>query len=66
MEFLLIVVGVAVVGVAVLLIRNRTPKSMESSISEFERRRRALDPERGVERERSPGWEPPVDEEPRG
>lgn len=59
MEFLLIVVGVALAGVVVLLVRNRTPRSMESSISEFERRRRALEPERDG------GREPPVDEEPR-
>lgn len=44
MEFLLIVVAVVIVGTLVLAVRHRTPRSMESSISEFERRRDALRP----------------------
>ncbi len=46
MEYLLIVVGVSAVGIAILLIRNRKPKSMDAAIDEFENRRRALRPDR--------------------
>ena len=45
MEYLLIVVVVSVVGIAILLLRNRKPRSMDAGINEFENRRRALDPD---------------------
>jgi hypothetical protein len=43
--FLLIAVLGSVVGIAVVLLRNRRPNSMEHSIDEFERNLRALAPE---------------------
>ncbi len=45
MAFLLFAVIVSAVGIAIVLIRNRRPTSMEHSIAEFERGRRALAPE---------------------
>lgn len=45
MAFLLFAVVVSAIGIAVVLLRNRRPTSMEHSIAEFERGRRALAPE---------------------
>ena len=46
MAFLLFAVVGSVVGITVVLLRNRRPNSMEHSIDEFERSLRALAPER--------------------
>jgi hypothetical protein len=43
--FLLIAVIGSVVGISVVLLRNRRPNSMEHSIDEFERNLRALAPD---------------------
>jgi hypothetical protein len=43
--FLLFAVIVSAVGIAIVLVRNRRPTSMEHSIAEFERGRRALAPD---------------------
>ena len=45
MAFLLFAVIVSAVGIAIVLVRNRRPTSMEHSIAEFERGRRALAPD---------------------
>ncbi len=45
MAFLLIAVLGSVLGIAIVLLRNRRPTSMEHSIAEFERNLRALAPE---------------------
>ena len=45
MAFLLFALVVSAVGIAIVLVRNRRPTSMEHSIAEFERGRRALAPE---------------------
>lgn len=45
MAFLLIAVIGSIVGISVVLIRNRRPNSMEHSIDEFERNLRALAPD---------------------
>jgi hypothetical protein len=42
--FLLIAVVGSAVGIAIVLLRNRRPSSMEHSIDEFERNLRALAP----------------------
>jgi len=42
---LLFAVIVSAVGIAIVLVRNRRPTSMEHSIAEFERGRRALAPD---------------------
>ena len=42
MAFLLIAVVGSVVGITIVLLRNRRPNSMEHSIDEFERNLRAL------------------------
>jgi hypothetical protein len=43
--FLLFAVIVSAVGITIILVRNRRPTSMEHSIAEFERGRRALAPD---------------------
>jgi hypothetical protein len=43
--FLLFAVIVSAVGISIVLVRNRRPTSMEHSIAEFERGRRALAPD---------------------
>jgi hypothetical protein len=43
--FLLFALIVSAVGITIVLVRNRRPTSMEHSIAEFERGRRALAPE---------------------
>ena len=45
MAFLLLAVVMSAVGITVILLRNRRPTSMEHSIAEFEKGRRALSPE---------------------
>ena len=45
MAFLLFAVIVSAVGITIVLVRNRRPTSMEHSIAEFERGRRALAPD---------------------
>ncbi len=47
MAFLLFAVIASAVGIAIVLWRNRRPTSMEHSIAEFERGRRALAPDAG-------------------
>jgi hypothetical protein len=54
MGFLLIAVVGSVVGIAIVLLRNRRPNSMEHSIDEFERNLRALAPEGPSRRRRRP------------
>jgi hypothetical protein len=53
LPFLLLAVGVSVVGIVVVLLRNRQPNTMNHSISEFERGLRALDPDGRERRGRS-------------
>jgi hypothetical protein len=43
--FLLFAVIVSAIGITIVLVRNRRPTSMEHSIAEFERGRRALAPD---------------------
>jgi hypothetical protein len=50
--FLLIAVLGSIVGVSIVLVRNRRPNSMEHSIDEFERNLRALAPEAPSRRKR--------------
>lgn len=45
MAFLLFALVVSAVGITIVLLRNRRPTSMEHSIAEFERGRRALAPD---------------------
>ena len=45
MAFLLFAVIASAVGISIVLWRNRRPTSMEHSIAEFERGRRALAPD---------------------
>jgi hypothetical protein len=45
MGFLLFAVVASAVGIAIVLVRNRRPTSMDHSIAEFERGLRALAPE---------------------
>jgi len=45
MAFLLFALVISAVGITVVLVRNRRPTSMDHSIAEFERGRRALAPE---------------------
>ena len=52
MSWLLIVVIGSAIGIAIVLLRNRRPTSMEHSIAEFERNLRALAPEEPVRRAR--------------
>jgi len=52
--FLLIAVVGSVVGITIVLLRNRRPNSMEHSIDEFERNLRALAPEGPSRRRRRP------------
>jgi hypothetical protein len=47
-EFLLFVVVASALGIAVVLVRNRRPTSMEHSITEFERGLHALRPHRSA------------------
>ena len=54
MAFLLIAVVGSVVGITIVLVRNRRPNSMEHSIGEFERNLRALAPETPARRRRRP------------
>jgi hypothetical protein len=51
--FLLIAVVGSIFGIAVVLLRNRRPNSMEHSIDEFERNLRALAPDAPPRRRRS-------------
>jgi hypothetical protein len=53
-QFLLFVVVASAIGIAVVLMRNRRPTSMDHSIEEFERGLRALAPEADVRRPKSP------------
>jgi hypothetical protein len=50
--FLLIAVVGSIVGITIVLVRNRRPNSMEHSIDEFERNLRALAPETPSRRKR--------------
>jgi hypothetical protein len=45
MAFLLFAVIASAIGISIVLWRNRRPTSMDHSIAEFERGRRALAPE---------------------
>jgi hypothetical protein len=51
--FLLFAVVASAVGIAVILLRNRRPSSIEHSIEEFERGLRALAPEASSRRRRT-------------
>lgn len=46
MEFLVLAVGLTVVGITVVVVRNRRPAGLEAGIEDFERRRAALAPTR--------------------
>ena len=54
MQFLLFVVVASAIGIAIVLVRNRRPTSMDHSIAEFERGLRALAPETEVRRRPRP------------
>lgn len=54
MAFLLFAVVASAIGITIVLVRNRRPTSMEHSIAEFERGRRALAPETPAPRKRRP------------
>jgi hypothetical protein len=43
--FLLFAVAVSAIGISIVLVRNRPRNSMDHSIAEFERGRRALAPD---------------------
>jgi len=53
-QFLLFVVVASAVGIAIVLLRNRRPTTMDHSIAEFERALRALAPEPEVRRAKLP------------
>ena len=44
--YLLVAVGLSVIGSAILWLRHRRPRSLESGIDEFSRELRALAPKR--------------------
>jgi hypothetical protein len=51
--FLAVAVVVSLIGSLIVLIRNRSPRSMDQGIDDFAERMRALEPdERGKERRR--------------
>jgi hypothetical protein len=50
--FLLMALIVSAIGITIVLVRNRRPTSMEHSIAEFEKGRRALAPEPPAARRR--------------
>jgi hypothetical protein len=52
--FLLFAVAISAIGITIVLMRNRRPTSMEHSIAEFERGRRALAPETPAPQRRRP------------
>jgi hypothetical protein len=52
--FLVFAVLASAIGIAVVLMRNRRPTSMDHSIAEFERGLRALTPEADVRRHKPP------------
>jgi len=52
--FLLFVFVASAVGIAIVLMRNRRPTSMDHSIAEFERGLRALAPEADARRQQRP------------
>ncbi len=52
MAFLLIAIIGSIVGISIVLLRNRRPNSMEHSIDEFERNLRALAPDTPARRQR--------------
>ncbi len=57
--FLLIAVGLSLAGIAVLVLRSRQPRSIDSGIRDFAREMRALSPETRPGRSRfSRGQEP--------
>ena len=45
MEFLALALGVIIVGVAIVLFRNRRPRGLNSGIDDFAARRDALAPD---------------------
>jgi hypothetical protein len=53
-QFLLFVVVASAIGIAVVLLRNRRPTSMDHSIEEFERGLRALAPDAHARRNQRP------------
>lgn len=55
MLFLLFAVVASAVGIAIVLVRNRRPSSMQHSISEFERGLQALAPQDPRRKLRPPG-----------
>jgi hypothetical protein len=56
--YVLVAVGLSLVGSIILVLRARKPKSMESGIREFSREMRALAPDASAHRtKRRPGRE---------
>jgi hypothetical protein len=53
-QFLLFVVVASAIGIAVVLVRNRRPTSMDHSIAEFERGLKALAPDTQERRSQRP------------
>ncbi len=45
MEFLALALGVIIVGVTIVLLRNRRPRGLNSGIEEFAARQKALAPD---------------------
>ncbi|MGH9027156.1 MAG: hypothetical protein ACRDWD_13730 [Acidimicrobiia bacterium] len=58
MEFLLIAVVVATVGIAIVLWRNRGPRGVHGHVTDFQRGIRALAPEQEMRPPRRHGPEP--------
>ena len=52
MEFLALALGVVIIGVTVVMVRNRRPRGLQAGIDEFAARRDALAPD-GSPRTRS-------------
>jgi hypothetical protein len=44
-EFLILALALIVVGVAIVVVRNRRPTGIDAGISDFEQKRQALAPE---------------------
>jgi hypothetical protein len=53
-QFLLFIVLASAIGIAVVLLRNRRPTSMDHSIAEFERGLKALAPDAQARRSQRP------------
>jgi hypothetical protein len=53
-EFLILAVVLIVIGVVIVILRNRRPTGIDAGIADFEARRQALAPTEPEEREQDP------------